>query len=94
MFAVPRVYEKMEEKIRAVGAQATGLRRKFGDWVKAVAYEGTNAQLKGEQSSLVYNVIRSTILRKIRIALGLDQCKAIASGAAPLQPVWWLFPYV
>lgn len=32
---VPRVWEKMEEKIAAIGAQTTGLKRKIADWAKS-----------------------------------------------------------
>ena len=38
---VPRVWEKIEEKIAAVGAQTTGLKRKIADWAKSKSIEGT-----------------------------------------------------
>lgn len=37
---VPRLWEKMEEKIAAIGAQTTGLKRKLADWAKAKSPEG------------------------------------------------------
>ena len=38
---VPRVWEKIEEKIAAVGAQTTGLKRNLADWAKAKSPQGT-----------------------------------------------------
>lgn len=35
--SVPRIWEKMEEKITAIGAQTTGLKRKIVDWAKSIA---------------------------------------------------------
>jgi hypothetical protein len=37
---VPRLWEKMEEKIAAIGAQTTGLKRKFADWAKSLSPKG------------------------------------------------------
>ena len=36
-FGVPRVWEKFEEAIRAIGAQSTGLKKKLSTWAKGVA---------------------------------------------------------
>lgn len=37
---VPRLWEKMEERITALGAQTTGLKRKIADWAKEKAAKG------------------------------------------------------
>ena len=37
---VPRIWEKMEERITAIGAQTTGIKRKIVDWAKSIAPEG------------------------------------------------------
>ncbi len=34
---VPRIWEKMEERITSIGAQTTGLKRKIADWAKSKA---------------------------------------------------------
>jgi len=41
--SVPRVWEKIEERITAIGSQTTGLKRKIADWAKSMAAEGTYA---------------------------------------------------
>jgi long-chain-fatty-acid--CoA ligase ACSBG len=41
--SVPRVWEKMQEAITAIGAQTTGLKKKIADWAKSIAAEGTYA---------------------------------------------------
>lgn len=35
-----RVYEKIMEKMKAIGQQNTGLKRKIGEWAKGVALKG------------------------------------------------------
>ena len=32
--SVPRIWEKIEDKIMTVGAQTTGIKRKLADWAK------------------------------------------------------------
>lgn len=44
---VPRVWEKIEERITAIGAETTGLKRKIADWAKSKAIQGTNAEING-----------------------------------------------
>ncbi len=37
---VPRLWEKMEERITAIGAQTTGVKRKLADWAKSISPQG------------------------------------------------------
>ena len=38
---VPRVWEKMEEKISAISAQTTGIKKSIAQWAKSKGPEGT-----------------------------------------------------
>lgn len=44
---VPRVWEKIEEKMRAVGAATTGFKKKIGTWAKKKGLEGSYAIQEG-----------------------------------------------
>ena len=42
-----RVYEKMEEKLKSVGATITGVKKKMSTWAKGVALTGNRNKEKG-----------------------------------------------
>lgn len=86
-FAVPRVYEKMQAKMMAVGASITGLKKQIATWAKGKGLTNTkNLQLGGSKSTpMFHGLADKIILSKARDALGLDQCKAFVTGAAPIS---------
>lgn len=82
---VPRVWEKIQEKLKKVGAQTKGLRKKLAEGAKAKsAIYQTEQQLgksgKKPKSLVFYNIL----LGKIKQKLGLDKCKFAFAGAAPM----------
>ncbi len=85
MTAVPRVLEKVYDKIYAKGGELTGIKKKLFFWAieLGLKYEpyGENGWWYETQLSLANKLIFS----KWREALG-GNLKAIASGSAPLQP--------
>ncbi|MCG2418985.1 long-chain fatty acid--CoA ligase [Aequorivita sp. F47161] len=85
MTAVPRVLEKVYDKIYAKGAELTGIKKKLFFWAidLGLKYEpyGENGWWYESQLKLANKLIFS----KWREALG-GNLKAIASGSAPLQP--------
>lgn len=85
MTAVPRVLEKVYDKIYAKGAELTGVKKKLFFWAieLGLKYEpyGENGWWYETQLKLANKLIFS----KWREALG-SNLKAIASGSAPLQP--------
>lgn len=84
-FGVPRIFEKIEEKIRAIGASRTGFQKSIADWAKRVGFENTLNQLSGKPTSFTFSIAKKAIFNKIREGLGLDQCKMILVGAAPIS---------
>ena len=85
MTAVPRVLEKVYDKIYAKGGELTGIKKKLFFWAidLGLKYEpyGQNGWWYESQLKLANKLIFS----KWREALG-NNLKAIASGSAPLQP--------
>lgn len=90
-FGVPRVYEKMQEKIKAVGAQTTGLKKMIATWAKGRGLKKAHAsQLNTEtagtdvQLPLGFRLAKKLVLNNVKKALGLEEAKMCATGAAPI----------
>jgi long-chain-fatty-acid--CoA ligase ACSBG len=86
-FGVPRVWEKMQEKLVEIGRQSTGAKKMVADWAKSrgtwhCKYAEFGA---GGGGPLGYSLAHAAILSKIKEALGLDQCKAFFTAAAPIS---------
>jgi len=85
--AVPRVFEKMQARMMAVGASITGIKKTLATWAKGKGLEyARNRQLGGSQAKpMLHGLADKLVLSKARDALGLDQCKVFLTGAAPIS---------
>ncbi|QTV05015.1 AMP-dependent synthetase/ligase [Faecalibacter bovis] len=85
MTSVPRLMEKVYEKIMKTGSNLTGTKRKIFDWAVEVAAE---YEPDASKRSLAYNmklaVARKLVLNKFYDALG-GNFESIISGSASLQ---------
>eukprot|EP00039_Didymoeca_costata_P031340 m.34247 g.34247 ORF g.34247 m.34247 type:complete len:764 (-) comp8694_c0_seq1:2597-4888(-) len=83
---VPRVWEKIAEKMKAIGAKITGLKKKLSTWAKAKGLEHQqNCQLGGSGAyPPFYGIAEKIVLGNVKKALGLDKCKFGFTGAAPI----------
>lgn len=83
--AVPRVYEKIEEKIKNIAAQRGSLAKKIGAWAKPIGYKASLNQLAQKATSWDYSIANALVFSKIKQALGLDRCEKIIVSAAPIS---------
>jgi len=89
---VPRVWEKIEEKMKEMGKQNSGIKKSVMDWAKAAALEHNLDRMEGKPgNSFSYRAARFVIFKRIHAALGLENagCPKIGgfySSAAPLSP--------
>jgi len=86
-FGVPRVWEKIQEKMVQMGRETTGVKKMLSTWAKG--HGTTHIQLaqfgNGGGAACGYGCANALILMKIKEALGLDQCKACFTAAAPIS---------
>nr|XP_021403026.1 long-chain-fatty-acid--CoA ligase ACSBG1 isoform X4 [Lonchura striata domestica] len=83
---VPRVWEKIMEKLKDASAQSGFMKKKMLSWAMSLSLE---KNLHGSNSSdlkqLWTRLADYLVLAKIRSALGLSSCQKHFSGAAPLS---------
>ena len=85
MTAVPRLLEKVYDKIYAKGAELSGIKKKLFFWAVDLGLKYEPYGQNGWWYEMQLKLANKLIFSKWREALG-NNLKAIASGSAPLQP--------
>ncbi|KDO18942.1 hypothetical protein SPRG_15798 [Saprolegnia parasitica CBS 223.65] len=84
---VPRVWEKIAEKMWDIGKQTKGLKKSIATWAKKKGARKNQLAQFGASGGAPcgYGLANSLVLSKVRAALGLDDCRFCAVGAAPMS---------
>ena len=89
-FSVPRVWEKFYSAISIALSDATFLQRWAYEKAIGIGFKRADRRLEGKKPGalleLAYRVGDALVLRNIRRFLGLDRCRWIGTGAAPISP--------
>ncbi|XP_019118164.2 long-chain-fatty-acid--CoA ligase ACSBG1 [Larimichthys crocea] len=83
---VPRVWEKMMEKIKQGISECGYLKKKLVTWAMSVSL-GANQKLthKDDEKPFLFSLADNLVLQKLRAELGLSCCQKFFSGAAPIS---------
>jgi len=85
-FGVPRVYEKIQEKMTEVAKTNTGLKKKLSEMAKEAALEHHFATFEGKSGGgLKYKLGKKVVMSKVAKALGFEKTRGFYSSAAPLS---------
>lgn len=84
-FAVPRVWEKIQERMIAARVQLNPLLRAVSSWARRVGTAATIAEETGQSAPFGIGLAEMMVFSNVRKALGLDRARILISTAAPLQ---------
>lgn len=93
-FAVPRVWEKIQEKMAQIGRSTKGALKVLSTWAKAMGTDHSKRSQYGAEGGAPcsYSCAKAIVLKKIQKALGLAQVKGAFTAAAPIAPeTLWYF---
>ncbi|XP_016945712.3 long-chain-fatty-acid--CoA ligase heimdall [Drosophila suzukii] len=86
MFGVPRVFEKLQERLVAAEAKARPYSRLLEARARAAVAEHQITLIAGKSPSIYGNTkywLASRIIKPIREMIGLDNCRVFLTGGAP-----------
>ena len=96
-FAVPRIWEKFYSEISIRMSEAIWIGRRAYDLAIKIGYRVADLKLAGKpvpaSLALAFRIADRTVLRNIKIWLGLDRARILGTGAAPVSPElirWYL----
>lgn len=82
---VPRVFEKIQEKMVAVRAKSSYLKQMIGSWAKGVVLNKNLDKINGREGFSIQATLAEAIVEKVKQALGFQNCRTFLTGAAPMR---------
>nr|XP_033814310.1 long-chain-fatty-acid--CoA ligase ACSBG2-like [Geotrypetes seraphini] len=83
---VPRVWEKIQEKLNILDATSSFIRRKTTALARTIGLRANYNRMNGNNSvPWGYTLAHSLVLKKLQEAVGLDRCCMPNTGAAPIS---------
>ena len=85
-FGVPRVWEKIYDKLQQVAKSSTGIKKMLSTWAKGQAGAHWDSLEFGSKSSSPFlYFLAKKLLHKAHVALGFDRCYGFYVSAAPIE---------
>ena len=88
-FGVPRIWEKFHAAMNKQLGQATGAKAKLVSWARGVSKRANDLKCRGDEPTgllaLQYALAQKLVFQKVHAAVGLNEAKALISGAAPIS---------
>uniref|UniRef100_T1J7B4 long-chain-fatty-acid--CoA ligase n=1 Tax=Strigamia maritima TaxID=126957 RepID=T1J7B4_STRMM len=82
---VPRVYEKMKERLEAVEDSLPTMKKKLVKWARKQALKYNQQVPQSTTKPILYSTAKALVLNKVKAAMGITNVRIFASGAAPLS---------
>jgi len=83
--AVPRVYEKIQEKILSIISKQSKMAQRIAQWAFSIGTETMKNHLAKKSSPFGYALANQLFFKKIKQAMGLDRVKLFMVGGGPNQ---------
>ena len=83
-FAVPRVWEKLEARIREASAKAPAYKRALAAAAGRIGMRASHPTARRVVRPFGHGLAHALVFSKVKRRLGLDRCHIAVSGAAPL----------
>jgi long-chain-fatty-acid--CoA ligase ACSBG len=85
-FGVPRVWEKIYDKLQEVARSSTGIKKMLSTWAKGKAAAHWESLEYGSKSGSPFMLfLAKKLLHKAHLALGFDRCIQFYVSAAPIE---------
>ena len=89
--AVPRVYEKMQERIVSVLSKKSSAIQSLARWAFSVGKEATINQLVNQSNPFGFTLANNLVLKSLKKQMGLENVQLFMVGGAPTQKVTYDF---
>ncbi|KZL27737.1 long-chain fatty acid--CoA ligase [Pseudovibrio sp. Ad37] len=88
-FGVPRIFEKINEKVEKQLSKEKGFKGKLIQWSLQISKDWYKESINGKSAGLVLNtkkkIANRLVLDKIKHKIGLDKMRMFVSGGAPVS---------
>ncbi|XP_060037505.1 long-chain-fatty-acid--CoA ligase ACSBG2 isoform X2 [Erinaceus europaeus] len=83
---VPRIWEKMQEKVKESCGKSSSLKKKVFSWAQNVGRKMSTRRLLGfHEVPMNYRMAKALVFSKVRQSLGLEHCQLFISGTVALS---------
>uniref|UniRef100_T1J7B0 long-chain-fatty-acid--CoA ligase n=1 Tax=Strigamia maritima TaxID=126957 RepID=T1J7B0_STRMM len=82
---VPRVFEKIKEKLEATEEMLSPRKKKLFKWARQQAFQYNQQVPRPTKKPFLYIMAKGLVLKKIKKAMGLENIEFSGSGGAPIS---------